>query len=173
MIRLEDFLAANPQARVVAAGADTFPSFAFDSRLVQPGQLFMAVRTAKGDGHEHIAAAVAGGAGGVLCERLDGWTPPPGLTVLLVPDTAAAVQAHAAAIIRRRDLPVVAVTGSAGKTSVKEFIAHVLGARYRVFRNPGNFNDSYGLPIALGFLEDRHEILVPLVRDFLERHPPA
>lgn len=160
MIRLEDFLAANPQARVVAAGADTFPSFAFDSRLVQPGQLFMAVRTAKGDGHEHIAAAVAGGAGGVLCERLDGWTPPPGLTVLLVPDTAAAVQAHAAAIIRRRGLPVVAVTGSAGKTSVKEFIAHVLGARYRVFRNPGNFNDSYGLPIALGFLEDRHEILV-------------
>lgn len=160
VIRLEAFLAGNPQARVLAVGAEAFPSFAFDSRLVQPGQLFMAVRTAKGDGHDHIAAAVAGGAGGVLCERLDGWTPPPGLTVLLVPDTAAAVRAYAAHILRCRDLPVVAVTGSAGKTSAKEFIAHLLAARYRVFRNPGNFNDSYGLPIALGLLEDQHEILV-------------
>lgn len=160
MIRLEELQAANPQARLVAAGAEAFPSFAFDSRLVQPGQLFMAVRTAKGDGHDHIPAALAAGAGGVLCEQVDGWTPPPGITVLQVPDTAAAVRAYAAAIVRRRGLPVVAVTGSAGKTSAKEFIAHLLGARYRVFRNPGNFNDSYGLPIALGLLEDRHQVLV-------------
>lgn len=160
MIRLEELQAANPQARLVAAGAEAFPSFAFDSRLVQPGQLFMAVRTAKGDGHDHIPAALAAGAGGVLCEQVEGWAAPEGIAVLQVPDTAAAVRAYAAALVRRRGLPVVAVTGSAGKTSAKEFIAHLLGARYQVFRNPGNFNDSYGLPIALGLLEDRHQILV-------------
>lgn len=201
MIRLDDFLAANPAARLVRRGRGAFPGFAFDSRLVQAGQLFMAVRTAKGDGHDHIASAIAGGAGGVICERAEGWLgeaepdggaaagsdpqrdpdrdhdphpqpdprrepaaepsgAPAGLTVIQVPDTAAAVRAYAAWLIADRKLPVVAVTGSAGKTSAKEFIAHVLEARYRVFRNPGNFNDSYGLPIALGLLEDGHELLV-------------
>jgi len=160
MIPLPDFLAANPDARVHGpVFAERFDGFSFDSRIVQPGELFLAVKTPKADGHDHIEAACRGGAAGVVCQRpvdLASF----GASCVVVPDTEVAIQRYAAFAVRRAGIPVVAITGSAGKTTTKELVAHVLSARYRVFRNPGNYNGRYGLPIALGGLDPAHEIAV-------------
>lgn len=160
MIRLDAFLAANPDARVHGpVFAERFDRFSFDSRIVQPGELFLAVRTAKADGHDHIAAACRGGAGGVVCQRpvdLSAY----GATCIVVPDTEAAIRRHAGHVVRQAGIPVVAITGSVGKTTTKEMVAHVLAARFRVFRNPANFSGRFGLPIALGELEPQHTLAV-------------
>ncbi len=153
-VHLADLLAAVPDAAVAGpAFADAWCGFGFDSRIVRPGQLFVAVRTAKADGHDHIAAALRAGATGVLCQRpadVASW----GATCIVVPDTRAALERWAAWRVRRLGLPVVAITGSVGKTSAKELVAHVLAGQLSVFRNPGNFNDTFGLPIALGEIDD-------------------
>lgn len=160
MIRLADLLAANPDARCQGpVFAEQFAGFCFDSRLVQPDQLFLAVRSDRADGHDYIDAACRGGATGVVCQAAADLTSF-GATCVLVPDTRAALSRYAAWALARSGIPVVGITGSAGKTSAKEMIAHVLGAGFRVFRNPGNFNDSYGLPIAIGGLEPEHELAV-------------
>ncbi|MFQ5460707.1 MAG: Mur ligase family protein, partial [Anaerolineae bacterium] len=139
--------------------ATTFPRYCFDSRVVGPGELFLAVRTDRGDGHDFIAAACRGGAAGVVCER-----PPEAVdleaTCIVVPDTRRAIEAYAAAAVRHSGVRVLAITGSAGKTSTKEAVAHVLAGRFRVFRNPGNYSGQYGLAIALGELADDHEVAV-------------
>lgn len=153
-VRLADLVAAVPEAAIAPpVFADAWCGFGFDSRIVRPGQLFVAVKTAKADGHDHIAAALRAGATGVLCQRpADAaiW----GATCIVVPDTRAALERWAAWRVRRLGAPVVAITGSVGKTSAKELVAHVLGGRLTVFRNPGNFNDTFGLPIALGEIDD-------------------
>lgn len=160
MIRLDTFLAANPDAYVHGpVFAERFDRFSFDSRIIQPGELFLAVRTAKADGHDHIAAACHGGAAGVVCQRpvdLSAF----GATCIVVADTETAIRRHAGRVIRQAGIPVVAITGSVGKTTTKEMVAHVLGARFKVFRNPANFSGRFGLPIAIGELEPQHTLAV-------------
>jgi alanine racemase len=163
--------------RVDAPGL-TFTDFCFDSRRARPGELFVALKTDRGDGHDFIADALAKGATGALIDdgpfalRLPlrvlraGWTTddlrivrrPP--SVVIVPDTFAALTAYARYIVRARKLPIVAITGSVGKSSAREAVAAVLGKRFKVFRNPSNFNGRLGLPIALGALEPDHEMAV-------------
>ncbi len=160
MIRLTDFLAANPEARVHGpVFAESFAAFCFDSRLVQPGELFLAVKTARADGHDHVEAACRGGAAGAVVQQpfdLASY----GATCIVVPDTEQAIQRYAAARLRASGVRVVAITGSAGKTTTKEAVAHVLASGYRVFRNPANFSGRFGLPIALGGFDDAAEIAV-------------
>ena len=100
-----------------------------------------------------------GGAAGVLCQSANGFD---GLrvTTIVVPDTQSALSEWAGHVIHKRQLDVVGITGSTGKTSTREAIAAVLGTRYRVFRNPANFNGRFGLPIALGQLGPEHEVAV-------------
>ena len=69
MIHLDDLLAATGGRLAGPAVVTAFPSFCYDSRLVQPGQLFLAIRTDRADGHDYIADALRGGATGVLCQR--------------------------------------------------------------------------------------------------------
>jgi Alr-MurF fusion protein len=160
MIRLADFLAANPDALVHGpVFAEAFDSVCFDSRLVQPGQLFVAYKTARGDGHDYIDAACRGGAAGVVSQAgrdLASF----GVTSIVVPDSQQAMERYAAHIVRQYRLRVVGITGSVGKTSAKEMLAHVLASRYRVFRNPANYSGYFGLPIALGYLEPGPELAV-------------
>ena len=110
----------------------TFPRLFTDSREVESGGLFVALRGGQHDGHVFIPQAVERGAAGVLCER-----PPQGVNgaaVILVDDTRRALLDLTAERLRRRPLPIVAVTGSAGKTTTKELIAHLLGRRALVPR---------------------------------------
>lgn len=159
MISLEHLLAATNGKLVGPAAERVFPDFCYDSRLLNPGELFLAVKTATGDGHDYIPEAVRAGAGGVLCERPPAELPRP-VTVIQVSDTQQALLDWAGYILRHYGTEVVGITGSTGKTSTKEAIAWVLGRRYPVFRNYANYNGRYGLPIALGRLEPAHRIAV-------------
>lgn len=158
MIRLADILAATGGRLLGEPTVDAFSDFCYDSRIVEPGQLFVAVVTEKGDGHDYIAAACRAGATGILCQRPPD-TPLPA-TWILVNDTQQALLDYAWFILRARGIIVIGVTGSVGKTSTKEAIAAVLGERYPVFRNHGNYNGRFGLPISLGRLDEAARIAV-------------
>ncbi|BCX05988.1 MAG: alanine racemase [Candidatus Roseilinea sp.] len=166
MIRLLDLIEATG-GRLLgdAPGARAFAGFCFDSRRARPGELFVALRTERGDGHDFIADAIRKGAAGALVEagRLaarEPFAPDDAPPLIVVPDTYEALTRYARYIIRRRNLPVIAITGSVGKSSTRAAIAAVLGRRFRVFQNPANFNGRLGVPIALGALEAEHEIIV-------------
>jgi UDP-N-acetylmuramoyl-tripeptide--D-alanyl-D-alanine ligase len=118
-----------------------------DSRAVKPGDLFVALHGEKFDGHAFLAAAKAAGAVGAVVSR-----PDPALRdwpQLAVPDTLAALQGIAAAYRATLPLQTGSVTGSNGKTSTKEKVAAVLGARYRVGKTIGNLNNHLGVPLTL------------------------
>jgi UDP-N-acetylmuramoyl-tripeptide--D-alanyl-D-alanine ligase len=159
MIQLDDLLHATG-GRVVGPASDrVFSDFSFDTRLLEPGQLFLAMRTGKGDGHDYIAQAVRDGATGVLCERLPD-VPLRGVTCVAVDDVRQALMDWARYVLARQNMEIIGVTGSTGKTTTKEAVTAVLGPCFRVFRNYANYSGRYGLPIALGRLEPQHEIAV-------------
>ena len=162
MIQLSDLLAATDgQLLGDAPPAQRFSGFCFDSRRARPGELFVALRTEHGDGHDFVADALARGAAGALVEA-DRWpsASSPGGLLISVPDTYEALTRYAREVVRRRALPVIAITGSVGKTGTRAALAAVLSRRWRVFQNPANFNGRLGVPIALGGLEPDHELLV-------------
>ncbi|HXI18500.1 MAG TPA: UDP-N-acetylmuramoyl-tripeptide--D-alanyl-D-alanine ligase, partial [Chloroflexota bacterium] len=168
MILLEDLLrgAASQGARVAGSTiAREFEGFAHDSRNVLGGEIFIAVRTDRADGHDHISDAVARGAAGVLCEHLpqDSESALRGVTVITCSDTRDALRAWAGYVLARQGPFVIAVTGSVGKTSTTRAIATVLraleGDPRAVFEND-NFNDLFGLPISLSRLEPAHQVAV-------------
>src|SRR5271166_2020139 len=131
-----------------------------DSRTVQPGDLFFAVRGERLDGHDFVDAALSRGAVAAVV-RLDQIARFPDSTQLLaVDDTLTALQQLAAAVRKLWGKPVVGITGSAGKTTTKEIIAHVLATKYRVLKSLGNLNNHFGLPLQLLKLEPEHEIAV-------------
>src|SRR6059058_3321274 len=145
--------------RVLSGAQDvTFAELFTDSREVESGGLFVALRGGQHDGHVFIPQAVERGADGVLCER-----PPQGVNgaaVILVDDTRRALLDLTAERLRRRPLPIVAVTGSAGKTTTKELIAHLLGRRQRVHKSEGNLNTYTGIPMTIFEMDPRDRVLV-------------
>ena len=156
MIRLDDLLAADPGLEVRGpAHEGRYARFCFDSRLVEDGDLFVAVRTQRGDGHDHVADAVARGARAVLVE--DPAAVPDGTPALVAGDTVLAMERYGAHVVRAWGPRVVAVTGTVGKTGTKELVADVLATRFTVFRTPGNYSGRFGLAVALGGLRPEHE----------------
>lgn len=134
---------------VTVAGVD------FDSRSCPPGFLFVPL-VAERDGHDFIASAVGGGATAYLSSR--GPVPEAGsATCIQVADTAAALSDIGRLARRRLPDRVVAVTGSVGKSSVKDLASAVLSARWVTASSPGNFNNELGLPVALANAPDGAE----------------
>lgn len=130
-----------------------------DSRAVQPGTLFVALRGERLDGHAYLAAAVAQGAAALLVER--GREVPLDVAVLEVDDTTVALGAIAALHRVRWGRRIVGVCGSAGKTTTKELTAAALtGAGLRVHKTAGNLNNLVGAPMTLLELTDEHEVAV-------------
>lgn len=130
-------------------------SVGIDSRRVSPGQLFVAIRGERLDGHDFIEAAVAQGAVGVVCLH-----PIPGLNVLqlVVPDTIQALAALATYHRNKLDCNIVALTGSNGKTTVKEMISAILPQPS--FATPGNLNNHIGVPLSVLQLQPMHRYAV-------------
>jgi UDP-N-acetylmuramoyl-tripeptide--D-alanyl-D-alanine ligase len=131
-----------------------------DTRSIETGQLFVALRGERFDGHDFVEQAIAGGAGAVLvaaAERL-----PAGASALVVADTRLALGRMAAAWRARFDIPVIAVTGSNGKTTTKEMIAAILKAHFgdAVLATRGNLNNDIGLPLTLLGLNGGHRAAV-------------
>jgi UDP-N-acetylmuramoyl-tripeptide--D-alanyl-D-alanine ligase len=149
-----------------------FANVSIDTRTLTPGDLFIAIRGDRFDGSEFAGAAIAAGAGGVVVPR--GWMAAfaqrrsvrpenfsgDGGVVIEVDDTTTALQRLGRAIRRASGTKVVAITGSAGKTTTKEIASEFLAARYRVIRNRGNLNNHIGLPLSLIELRQRPEIAV-------------
>jgi UDP-N-acetylmuramoyl-tripeptide--D-alanyl-D-alanine ligase len=134
---------------IAQPGAREVVGYSIDSRTVAPGELFFAVRGDRLDGHDFVAAALARGAvAAVVSRERVASLPDVALSVplLITEDPLIALQALAAHVRRRWGRRVVAVTGSAGKTSTKEAIAAALGAKFSVLKSQGNFNNGFGLP---------------------------
>jgi UDP-N-acetylmuramoyl-tripeptide--D-alanyl-D-alanine ligase len=133
---------------------------AIDSRQLAPGEVFFALSAAR-DGHEFVPAALARGAAGVVVARPIAVPPGAGDPVVVeVADTLQALQDLARAVRHASGARVVAITGSAGKTTTKDAIAAVLGARFRVVKNRGNLNNHLGLPISLVELRTAPDVAV-------------
>ena len=130
-----------------------------DSRAVQPGQLFIPLVGERFDGHAYISKALEGGAAGCLTAK-EPETLLPGKLYIRVADTRLALKALASWYRNKFDLPVVQVTGSAGKTTTKEMIASVLSQRYNTLRTEGNFNNDIGAPLTLLRLMPEHQAAV-------------
>jgi UDP-N-acetylmuramoyl-tripeptide--D-alanyl-D-alanine ligase len=137
-------------------GAVVVSGVAFDSRRLQPGELFVAL-IGRRDGHEFVAAAAAAGAAAALVSR----RVEVGLPQVVVPDTRRALF-DLAGLARRRigDRPVVGITGSAGKTSTKDLLAGALGRGRRVHASAESFNNEIGLPTALCATPDDADVVV-------------
>ena len=143
-----------------------FNGVSIDTRTLTAGDLFVAIAGERFNGADFAGAAIDAGAGGVVVERGRGRELPstvkerPPFAVIEVDDGIAALQALAQAVRRASGAKVVAITGSAGKTTTKEVTAEFLATRYRVIRNRGNFNNHIGLPLSLIELRRRPEIAV-------------
>jgi UDP-N-acetylmuramoyl-tripeptide--D-alanyl-D-alanine ligase len=127
--------------------AREFDSVSIDTRTLQPGALFVALSGPRFDGHDFVREAMARGAAGLVVSR-----PPASAgesAVIVVSDTLDALQRLGRTVRERSGARVVAITGSAGKTTTKEVTADFLSARYSVFRNTGNLNNHIGLPLSL------------------------
>jgi UDP-N-acetylmuramoyl-tripeptide--D-alanyl-D-alanine ligase len=150
-------IAGDPQARIAG--------WSIDSRALSAGDVFVAIRGDRFDGHDFVAAALAAGAAGVVVARPPqappgGQRPGAAPFVIQVDDTTRALQDAAREVRRRSGTTVVAITGSAGKTTTKELTAECLAARFTVFRNRGNLNNHIGLPLSLLELAARPEMAV-------------
>lgn len=138
-----------------------FYSLQRDSRQIQPGDLFIAVKGETHDGHLFVEKAVEQGASAAIVSR--SWAqehPEIGIPLILVDEPVAALQRWAGWRRDRLNARVVGITGSVGKTSAKESIAAVLSQRFRVFRSPGNFNNEIGLPLSLLECPEDTEVIV-------------
>ncbi len=147
-------IAAAMNGRLVAGDDDRYVTgFSIDSRTLATGDLFFAI-VAQRDGHDFAAAASRRRAAGLVVSRAIELDEDNDAFVVEVADTTVALQDLAKFVRRESGAKVVAITGSAGKTTTKDTIAELIGTRYRVVKNAGNLNNHLGLPLSL--LELRH-----------------
>jgi UDP-N-acetylmuramoyl-tripeptide--D-alanyl-D-alanine ligase len=144
---VREALGLAPEPPLTDCPSVTFSEISTDSRTLRPGALFIALRGDRFDGHDHLAAAAKAGAAAAIVRG--GTAPVPGLPFIEVDDTLRAYGdlAHA----RRTDItgPVVAITGTNGKTSTKEMLAAVLRTRYRTHATRANLNNLVGVPLTI------------------------
>ena len=154
--RIAEFVAATGDydRRAVALG------YSIDSRTVQPDELFFAVKGERFDGHDFVEQALSAGAAGAVV-RKDQWPRYSSRKGLLaVDDTLVALQTLATAVRKLWGKTAIGITGSMGKTTTKEAMAHLLSVRHRVHRTKGNFNNHFGLPLGLLTLEPEYSLSV-------------
>ena len=154
--KIAEFISATGQFSLeeVAGG------YSIDSRTVGAGQLFFAVRGERLDGHDFVEQAMKNSAVAAVVRKDQLGRYPEDARLLAVEDTLAALQTLATAVRKLWGKPLVAVTGSAGKTTTKEAVAHVLSAQFRVLKSEGNFNNHFGLPLMLLKLEPEYDVAV-------------
>jgi UDP-N-acetylmuramoyl-tripeptide--D-alanyl-D-alanine ligase len=153
--KIAEFVAAEGEPRDAVAHV-----YSIDSRTIRPGALFFAVKGERFDGHDFVAAAIERGAIAAIVRKDELARLSDRSKLLAVDDPLAALQTLATAVRKLWGKPLIGVTGSAGKTSTKDAIAHVLASRFRVLKSEGNFNNHFGLPLMLLKLEPEHDLAV-------------
>ncbi|MCC5635779.1 UDP-N-acetylmuramoyl-tripeptide--D-alanyl-D-alanine ligase [Nostoc sp. CHAB 5844] len=155
--QLVQILSAESSNISEAALAQVSSGIQTDTRILQPGEVFLALRGEKFDGHNFVSTAISKGA---LAAIVDFDYENPGFPVLQVQNTLAAYQKIGRWWRDRFDIPVVGVTGSVGKTTTKELITAVLATQGRVHKTYGNFNNEIGVPKTLLELNTEHNYAV-------------
>jgi UDP-N-acetylmuramoyl-tripeptide--D-alanyl-D-alanine ligase len=133
-------------------------TFSIDSRTICPGDFFIAVKGENFDGHDYIEEAVSKGASGLIVERevhAEGVS-----HILKVTSTREAMGKIAAEIRNRTNIPVICITGTSGKTTLKEMLGCILSSKYKVLKNKKSYNNIIGLSLTLFELDTSHQIAV-------------
>jgi len=154
--RIAEFIFSDSTANSEAVAL----GYSIDSRTIRPGELFFAVIGERLNGHDYVEQAFEKGAVAAVVHKDQAARYLNHANLLLVDDTLFALQSLAASVRRLWGKRLVAVTGSAGKTTTKEAIAHVLSTKFHVLKSEGNFNNHFGLPLMLLKLEPGHDIAV-------------
>ncbi|MCL2377867.1 MAG: UDP-N-acetylmuramoyl-tripeptide--D-alanyl-D-alanine ligase [Defluviitaleaceae bacterium] len=152
-------IAAAINGRIISdRSGSTVTSVCTDTREIQPGALFVPLLGANSDGHNYLEEAFKLGAACALTERENSLSSPGPL--IFVKSARRALMDLAAYYRRKHNIKVVAITGSAGKTTTKEMIANVLARKYKTQKTMGNFNNDIGLPLSIFQLTPEDEVLV-------------
>lgn len=162
-IALRDVAAALGQSAALpglVTGSGVVTGWSIDSRSIHPGDLFFALRGPNHDGHAYVGAVASQGAAAVVVDRdiADAELGP--VPAIRVPDVYAALRSLGAWARRRWKGKVVAVTGSAGKTTTKDIVAEMLAVEWRTAKSEGNLNNEIGLPLSLLRLADNAQVAV-------------
>lgn len=157
MTELDDILRATG-GKLLRGNGTVFSGISIDSRTIRAGDLFFAIRGDRFDGHDFVADALAGGAGAVV--SIPPVEPPRGKTIIHVKNTLKALQAVAQFLRSKKHTPVVAVTGTNGKTTTKELISSILSVRQKVLKTTGNLNNHIGLPLCLANMAGDETVMV-------------
>ena len=156
---VQDIVRATRGALVAGDLGVPVTGVSIDSRALGVGEAFFAIRGHRLDGHAFLADAAGRGAACLVVDTLHD-DAPANVPLVLVEDTTKALGLLAAYHRARFSIPLVAVTGSNGKTTTKELIAGVLGVRWHVLKPTGSFNNQWGLPLTLLKLLPEHDALV-------------
>jgi UDP-N-acetylmuramoyl-tripeptide--D-alanyl-D-alanine ligase len=159
LFTVQDIVRATRGALVTGDLAVPVTGVSIDSRTLGVGEAFFAIRGYRLDGHAFLAEAASRGASCLVVDSLHDDVPA-NVPLVLVEDTTTSLGLLAAYHRARFSIPVVAVTGSNGKTTTKELVAAVLGTRWNVLKPAGSFNNQWGLPLTLLRLAPEHEALV-------------
>ncbi|MBI1893785.1 MAG: UDP-N-acetylmuramoyl-tripeptide--D-alanyl-D-alanine ligase, partial [Candidatus Rokubacteria bacterium] len=157
---LEELAKGSGGRLVSGPAAGELTGVSIDSRTLRPGEAFVAIRGHRLDGHAFCADALEKGAGALVVADPAAAPPTRAVPVILVDDSTLALQRLARFHRARFELPVVAITGSNGKTTTKELTAAVLSVRFRVLKSEGSLNNQWGVPLTLLRLAPEHEALV-------------
>jgi len=129
-----------------------------DSRLIKPGDIFLAMRGETQDGHQYIHQAIENGAIGIVAEKPT--QPPFPQFELIVPCTQQALLSAGEKALQKTTCRFIGITGSAGKTTVKEMMASVLNTTYRTAKTAGNYNTPIGVPISIFAMDPSSDFFI-------------
>jgi UDP-N-acetylmuramoyl-tripeptide--D-alanyl-D-alanine ligase len=164
---LQEILKVTNGTLLMGSGSGVYPSVSIDSRTVGKGELFIAIKGKNFDGHEFVPQAFMKGAGGAIIsdkglinKKLFQGSGSNLHTIIEVKDTLKSLHDIANYHRRRLKIPVVAITGSNGKSTTKEMSASVAGVRFNVLKNEGNLNNQFGLPLTLLKMNETHQVAI-------------
>ena len=160
MFRVDEIIQATQGLLIQGRLTDKITGISTDSRRLKPREAFLALRGKNFDGHDFIAESIKAKVSCIIVERKPKFLIPADLAVIQVKDTVLALGDIARFQRQKFNLPVIAVTGSNGKTTTKEMIAWVLSASALVLKNEGTKNNKIGLPQALIQLTKRDSFAV-------------
>jgi UDP-N-acetylmuramoyl-tripeptide--D-alanyl-D-alanine ligase len=158
MLSFDEILSATSGRALQAGSGGKIKNFSINSRAIRAGQVFIAIKGDRFDGHDFVDKAVKAGACGVVVSK--DVSAPERVFVVKVKDTTKALGDLARMVREKFPVPVVAVTGSAGKTTTKEMIAAVLGRKYKVLKNERTKNNHIGIPLTLFKFNKSHQAAV-------------
>jgi len=160
VLTVEDIIKATG-GKLLSRGVNSFNGFSIDSRTIRKGEMFFALKGPRFDGHDFLQEVISKSAAGAVVDREVGFTIHDSrFTIITVKDTLKALQDLAHFMRIRQNIPVIAITGSNGKTTTKEMIYGILSGRFNVLKNTGNLNNYIGVPLSFLKINPQDEVAV-------------